>query len=69
MPVRFVPPVLQEVFARATFYPTLLKNILSLGGERRWYDRLNERVILGALPLRKYNKEVSNGRVISSCHQ
>jgi len=42
-----------KMFARASFYPTLLYNIvMARVSSRKWYDRIDKRVILGALPFR-----------------
>ncbi|KAI8046288.1 hypothetical protein M5D96_002490 [Drosophila gunungcola] len=41
------------MFARVSFYPTLLYNVLmEKASARNWYDRIDEHVILGALPFR-----------------
>lgn len=41
------------MFARVTFYPTLLYNMfMEKASSRRWYDRIDETIILGALPFR-----------------
>ncbi|GFW49203.1 phosphatidylglycerophosphatase and protein-tyrosine phosphatase 1 [Trichonephila clavipes] len=41
------------MLARATFYPTLLYNVvMEKLTSRMWYDRIDEIVILGALPFR-----------------
>ncbi|GIX71070.1 phosphatidylglycerophosphatase and protein-tyrosine phosphatase 1 [Caerostris extrusa] len=41
------------MLARATFYPTLLYNIvMEKLTSRMWYDRIDDIVILGALPFR-----------------
>ncbi|XP_030369771.1 phosphatidylglycerophosphatase and protein-tyrosine phosphatase 1 isoform X2 [Scaptodrosophila lebanonensis] len=41
------------MIARVTFYPTLLYNVLmEKASARNWYDRVDENVILGALPFR-----------------
>lgn len=41
------------MFARVSFYPTLLYNVLmEKATARNWYDRIDENVILGALPFR-----------------
>ncbi|MFT7639401.1 MAG: atypical dual specificity phosphatase [Pirellulaceae bacterium] len=48
-------PTLYRLYARTVFYPTLMWNML-LGrwiGVRRWWDRINSGIILGALPLRR----------------
>ncbi|XP_065212810.1 phosphatidylglycerophosphatase and protein-tyrosine phosphatase 1 [Planococcus citri] len=41
------------MFARITFYPTLLYNVfMEKVTQRQWYNRIDENVILGALPLK-----------------
>lgn len=48
------------MFARVTFYPTLLYNVLmEKVTQRNWYDRIDENVILGALPFRNLSQKVS----------
>ncbi|XP_043667191.1 phosphatidylglycerophosphatase and protein-tyrosine phosphatase 1 [Vespula pensylvanica] len=48
-----------KMFARVTFYPTLLYNILMEKiTSRNWYDRIDETVILGALPFRSMTKQL-----------
>jgi atypical dual specificity phosphatase len=44
--------VISWVYARFFFYPTLILNILlcKVFGLRNWYDRIDEYVILGAIP-------------------
>lgn len=47
------------MFARATFYPTLLYNVvMEKITTRNWYDRIDETVVLGALPFRRTTKQV-----------
>jgi atypical dual specificity phosphatase len=47
------------MLSRLAFYPTLLYNVLlEQSGVRRWYDRIDETVILGALPFRSMTPEV-----------
>ncbi|CAL7951268.1 unnamed protein product [Xylocopa violacea] len=47
------------MFARMTFYPTLCYNILMEKiTSRNWYDRIDETVILGALPFRSMTKQL-----------
>lgn len=49
----------QIMFARVTFYPTLLYNILmERFSGRRWYDRIDDHIILGALPFRSMTNDV-----------
>nr|XP_050848892.1 phosphatidylglycerophosphatase and protein-tyrosine phosphatase 1 isoform X4 [Vespula vulgaris] len=48
-----------KMFARVTFYPTLLYNVLMEKiTSRNWYDRIDETVILGALPFRSMTKQL-----------
>ena len=47
------------MFARVTFYPTLFYNVLMEKiSSRNWYDRIDETVILGALPFRSMTNQV-----------
>jgi atypical dual specificity phosphatase len=49
----------QTMFARVTFYPSLFYNIfMERVSARRWYDRIDDNVILGALPFRSMTQEV-----------
>lgn len=42
-----------KMFARASFYPTLMYNIaMARVSSRKWYNRIDNHVILGALPFR-----------------
>lgn len=48
------------MFARVTFYPTLFYNILMEKiSPRQWYNRVDDTVILGALPFPSLTKEVN----------
>jgi atypical dual specificity phosphatase len=47
------------ITARVFFYPTLLWNVLLESGSRRWYDRIDSTVILGALPFKSQTKQVN----------
>lgn len=48
------------MFARVTFYPTLVYNVfMERVSARRWYDRIDDNMILGALPFRSMTEEVS----------
>lgn len=44
--------------ARILYYPTLLFGITKTSGDRRWYDRIDDKVILGALPFRSTAKKL-----------
>lgn len=47
------------MFARVTFYPTLLYNVfMEKVTKRNWYDRIDENMILGALPFRSVAPEM-----------
>ncbi|CAK9821524.1 Phosphatidylglycerophosphatase and protein-tyrosine phosphatase 1 [Anthophora retusa] len=49
------------MFARFTFYPTLFYNVLmEKVTSRNWYDRIDETVILGALPFRNMTKQLTS---------
>jgi len=42
-----------RMFARISFYPTLFYNVvMARVSSRRWYDRIDQNMILGALPFR-----------------
>lgn len=48
------------MFARITFYPTLMYNVfMERFTQRNWYDRVDQNVILGALPFPNLTQEVS----------
>ena len=47
------------IFARVAFYPSLLWGIATESSTKRWYDRVDTNVILGALPFKSQTKEVS----------
>ncbi|XP_071567717.1 phosphatidylglycerophosphatase and protein-tyrosine phosphatase 1 isoform X3 [Temnothorax nylanderi] len=48
-----------KMFARVTFYPTLLYNVvMEKITTRNWYDRIDETVVLGALPFRRTTKQL-----------
>ncbi|KAJ2944658.1 hypothetical protein O0L34_g4012 [Tuta absoluta] len=47
------------MFARVTFYPTLLYNVfMEKITSRRWYDRMDDAVILGALPFQGMSRQL-----------
>jgi hypothetical protein len=47
------------MFARVTFYPSLFYNVfMERVSARRWYDRVDDNLILGALPFRYMVPEV-----------
>jgi atypical dual specificity phosphatase len=52
---------LQTMFARVSFYPSLLYNVLmEKFTSRNWYDRIDDNVILGALPFRGMTNQVND---------
>lgn len=51
---------IQAMFARVTFIPTLVYNVvLEKVTPRRWYDRIDNSIVLGALPFRSMADNVS----------
>jgi atypical dual specificity phosphatase len=47
------------MFARFTFYPTLFYNVvMEKISSRRWFDRIDENVILGALPFPSLTRQL-----------
>ena len=51
-----IPISLRRQILRVMFYPTLLWTMLLhrlMPDQRRWYDRIDSRVIIGALPLKR----------------
>ena len=52
--------MLSSITARVVFYPTLAYNVLiEKLSKREWYNRIDENVILGALPLRSMSEQVN----------
>jgi atypical dual specificity phosphatase len=52
-----IPPVVRKHLLRILFYPTLIWTILlhnMMPEKRRWYDRVDPKVIIGALPLKRH---------------
>lgn len=43
---------------KAAFLPTLLWNLLRSRIDRNWYDRIDETIVLGALPFRSTARKV-----------
>lgn len=43
---------------RILYFPSILRLSLLEGPERRWYDRIDSTLIVGALPFRSQTKEV-----------
>ena len=39
--------------ARLAYYPSLLYGVLRASPNRQWYNRIDDRIILGALPFHK----------------
>ena len=50
--------VSHPVGARIVYYPTLIYGILRQTENRHWYDRIDHRIVLGALPLCKKAKKI-----------
>lgn len=57
----------KAMFARVTFYPSLVYNVfMERAGVRKWYNRIDENMILGALPFRFMAPDVSGNKYSSS---
>lgn len=55
----FILDIVKKMFARVTFYPTLVYNVvMERISPRQWYNRIDDTVILGALPFPSMTKEV-----------
>lgn len=50
---------MEPLKARLFYYPTLLWNVARKSDARRWYDRVDENVVLGALPFHSHASDVS----------
>lgn len=56
-----------SMFARATFLPSLFYNMMmEKVSSRRWYDRIDDTVILGALPFRNMTKQLVSDENIAA---
>lgn len=56
--------------ARLLFYPTLAYNVvMEKVSSRRWFDRVDQTVVLGALPFRSMTRLVSDesGLTVAEC--
>lgn len=52
--------------ARLLFYPTLAYNVaMEKVSSRRWFDRVDDTVILGALPFRSMTRQVRGAESLS----
>lgn len=50
---------MDEMFARVSFYPSLLYTVvMDKTSSRNWFDRIDENVILGALPFRSMGDDL-----------
>lgn len=56
--VWFWSSMLHKLISRVIYFPSVLRMSLMVGPERRWYDRVDDTVLLGALPFRSQTKEV-----------
>jgi len=52
------------MISRALFYPSLLYNVvMERISSRHWFDRIDDTVVLGALPLRSVTDQVQRNIV------
>ncbi len=57
------------MFGRITFYPTLLYNVfMSKVSSRKWFDRIDDNVLLGALPFRSLTQQVLIEKILYYCY-
>ncbi|XP_077444143.1 phosphatidylglycerophosphatase and protein-tyrosine phosphatase 1 [Stigmatopora argus] len=57
-----ISSAMSGVLARLLFYPTLAYNvIMEKVSSRRWFDRVDETVLLGALPFRSMTEQLVEG--------
>lgn len=64
--------MMHRVIARLLYLPTVLRLLLLRGPNSKWYSRVDDTVILGALPLRNQTKELveeQNVRAVLSFNQ
>ncbi|KAI6649715.1 Phosphatidylglycerophosphatase and protein-tyrosine phosphatase 1-like isoform X1 [Oopsacas minuta] len=52
-----------RIYSRVFFYPSLLFNYLNRCETRRWFDRVDNQVVLGALPLRTFLPDIYNENI------
>ena len=50
------------VGARLAFYPSVLWGIFKEGPGRRWYDRIDKAIVLGAIPFKNTAEKVIRPR-------
>ena len=50
----FFKEISAKIYSRLFFYPTLLFSYMNRSQTRHWFDRIDNQVILGALPLRTF---------------
>lgn len=53
--------MLHKLLSRLAFFPTILRMTLREGPNYRWYDRIDQTVILGAIPFKSQSEKVSLG--------
>ncbi|RDD44483.1 Phosphatidylglycerophosphatase and protein-tyrosine phosphatase 1 [Trichoplax sp. H2] len=49
---------MEPLKARLFYYPTLIWNVARKSDARRWYDRVDENILIGALPFRSHANEL-----------
>lgn len=60
---RSLRSAMAAALARLLFYPTLAYNVAAEKvSRRRWFDRVDDTVLLGALPFRSMTRQVSRTR-------
>lgn len=65
-------PMLNQMVARMLYFPSILRMCLREGEARRWYDRIDDAIVLGALPFKSQTKELAekhNVRAVISVNE
>lgn len=51
--------LLHRIVARLLYFPTVLRLMIREGPQSKWYNRVDDTVLLGALPFRNHTKQVT----------
>lgn len=60
--------MLHKVLARLAYFPSILRMTIREGPNQRWYDRIDQTVILGALPFKSQAEKVSSDYIRLTTH-
>lgn len=51
--------LLHRIVAQLMYFPTILRLMFREGPKSKWYNRVDDTVLLGALPFRSHTKQVT----------